>query len=94
MPHGLSDSGCLSETVGYAIAHEHLTQHRAAGSTGSPSSTSMRRDRGSRYHHGGRLMRPNWEYKTQETALSQVPRMYREAEEFRRLLVRRFGGVS
>ncbi len=37
---------------------------------------------------GGRpkLIRPTWEYNPSESALSQVPRMFAEPEEFRRLL--------
>ena len=32
------------------------------------------------------LVRPNWEYNPKETALSQVPKMFREPEEFRKRL--------
>jgi len=39
-----------------------------------------------RYWHDGRFVAPNWEYKHQETALSQAPKMYQEAEGFRRLV--------
>jgi predicted ATPase len=34
----------------------------------------------------GKLVRPNWDYKTFETSLSQVPKMFKEPEEFRRML--------
>ncbi len=33
-----------------------------------------------------KLLRPNWEHDPFESSLSQVPRMYRQAEEFRRTL--------
>jgi predicted ATPase len=33
-----------------------------------------------------KIMTPNWKYNTQETALSQVPKMFTEAEDFRHLL--------
>jgi predicted ATPase len=33
-----------------------------------------------------RLLRPNWEHNPLETSLSQVPKMYREPEDFRRKL--------
>lgn len=39
-----------------------------------------------RYQHEGKLIEPSWDYKWPETALSQVPRMYPEAERFRRRL--------
>jgi predicted ATPase len=32
----------------------------------------------------GRLVRPNWEYNPLESSLSQVPKLFREPEEFRR----------
>ncbi|HME07051.1 MAG TPA: AAA family ATPase, partial [Bryobacteraceae bacterium] len=34
----------------------------------------------------GRLVRPNWEYNPQESSLSQVPKLFREPEEFRQRL--------
>ncbi len=34
----------------------------------------------------GRLVRPNWEHNPLETSLSQVPKMFREPEDFRRRL--------
>lgn len=74
-----------SETVGYVIAHESLNQHRQAG-TPVPFKYIDAAGQRVRYHHGGRLVEPNWDYKSQETALSQVPKIYPEAENFRRLL--------
>jgi predicted ATPase len=38
------------------------------------------------YWNEGKPVPPNWDYKYQETALSQAPRMYKEAEGFRRLV--------
>lgn len=73
------------ETVGYIIAHELLTQHRDPNAVNPFKYIDAAGPR-VRYHHGGRFVEPNWEYKTQETALSQVPRIYPEAEKFRRLL--------
>jgi predicted ATPase len=76
-----------SNGYGYQISYEHLAQQRDKlvpfkyiDSAGSRI----------RYHHGGKLVEPNWEYKWLETSLSQVPKMYREVESFRHLL----GGVS
>ncbi len=34
----------------------------------------------------GRLVRPNWEHNPRETSLAQVPKMFREPEEFRQRL--------
>jgi predicted ATPase len=34
----------------------------------------------------GRLVRPNWEHKPSETSLAQVPKMFREPEDFRNRL--------
>jgi predicted ATPase len=39
-----------------------------------------------KYYSGKKIIEPNWNYKSQETALSQVPKMYKEAEDFRYLL--------
>lgn len=38
------------------------------------------------YHHDGKLVAPDWDYKWLETALSQVPKTYRDIENFRRQL--------
>ena len=74
-----------SEAVGYTIANETLNQYRQAR-TLVPFKYIDAAGPQVRYHHGGRLVAPNWDYKSQETALSQVPRIYPEAERFRRLL--------
>ncbi len=74
-----------SETVGYVIAHEFLTQHRDPAALNPFKYIDAAGPR-VRYHHAGHLVAPTWEYKTQETALSQVPNIYPEAERFRRLL--------
>jgi predicted ATPase len=36
-----------------------------------------------RYHHASGTIEPDWDYKPRETALSQIPHMYREGEAFR-----------
>jgi predicted ATPase len=74
-----------SEAFGYVISHELLTQHRDP-SILTPFKYIDAAGPRVRYHHGGRLVEPNWDYKTQESALSQVPKIYPEAEKFRRLL--------
>jgi predicted ATPase len=74
-----------SLAVGYVIQWEQLTQHRDA-SQPTPFKYIDASAPRVRYHEGGRLIEPNWDYKSEETALSQVPRTYRETESFRRLL--------
>jgi predicted ATPase len=74
-----------SETVGYVIAHEHLTQHKDP-SLPRPLNYIEVNGPNIRYFQLGALVAPTWDYKVQETALSQVPRTYPEAEGFRRLL--------
>jgi predicted ATPase len=75
-----------SETVRYVIADEKLTQQR------NPSPPPFRYiDTAGprvRYRQLGAtgFVEPNWDYKSHETALSQVPKLYSEAESFRRLL--------
>jgi predicted ATPase len=74
-----------SETVGYVIAHEILSQQRDP-SVLVPFKFIDAAGPRVRYHDAGRFVEPNWEYKSQESALSQVPKLYREPESFRRLL--------
>jgi predicted ATPase len=75
-----------SETVRYVIADEQLTQQRNP----SPPPFKYIDTAGPRvrYRQLGAtgFVEPNWDYKSHETALSQVPKLYSEAESFRRLL--------
>jgi len=66
----------------YAIASEALTQQRDANAPASFKYIDAAGPR-IRYHHAGKLVSPDWDYNPLETALSQVPRMYRDAEAFR-----------
>ncbi len=73
--------------VGYVVSFEQLTQQQ------SPTAiTPFKFIDGSgpivRYHDKDEkhLLEPNWEYKSTETALSQVPKMYQKPEQFRQLL--------
>jgi predicted ATPase len=75
----------VSETVGYLIAHEHLIQQQNLSLPGPLKYIDVNGP-SVRYSRDGTLAAPNWEYKAQESALSQVPRTYPEAEGFRRLL--------
>ncbi|MDX2152287.1 MAG: AAA family ATPase [Bryobacteraceae bacterium] len=68
------------------IRRETLSQPKDDGSPGS-----LHIDAGPGYveYHDvdqGKLVRPYWQYDLGETALSQVPRLYRTPEEFRRRL--------
>lgn len=74
-----------SAAAGYVIEHEVLTPpwsgagpvpHKYIDAVGPEAL----------YYDRGKYLKPTWDYKTQETALSQVPRTYREAEAFRQLL--------
>ncbi len=68
---------------GYQIVSEELCQDR-----GFPDPFKHITARGSlvKYHDGHDLVAPEWNYEVGETALSQVPRMFREPEEFRKVL--------
>jgi predicted ATPase len=73
-----------SRGVAYEIAEESMTQQR----TQDPKNPfkhieSIRED--IRYFEvgKGKLVQPTWEHKPLETSLSQVPKMFREPEEFR-----------
>jgi predicted ATPase len=74
-----------SEAAGYIVASEGLTQYSAVP-TFVPVSYIDAAGPRVRYFDAGKFVEPNWDYKSRETALSQVPRTYREAEIFRRLL--------
>ena len=77
---------CLSsETVGYVIARESLTQRSNVPLLAPVNYIDAAGPR-VRYYDSGIFIEPNWDYKSQETALSQVPKTYRKAESFRRLL--------
>ena len=74
-----------SEGNGFVISHEEMTQKQRqlnpfAFIRGNGAIIEYYRD-GSK-----KPERPNWEYKRLETALSQVPKMYRKPESFRHLL--------
>jgi predicted ATPase len=71
--------------TGYAIPLERLSQQQdptAINPFKFVDATGTR----VHYHDAGALREPNWEYKWTETALSQVPKMYREPEGFREVL--------
>jgi predicted ATPase len=69
--------------VGYQIADEVLTQQRDKKPQPFKHIQSYHGD--IRYFNNG-LVRPNWEYNPTESALSQVPKMFQEPEDFRKRL--------
>ncbi|MGO9120751.1 MAG: AAA family ATPase [Desulfomonilaceae bacterium] len=71
--------------TGYYIPRETLSQDRGYPDPFKHIDSS---DGTIRYYETDdhRLVRPNWEYDPLETSLSQVPKMFREPEELRRIL--------
>jgi predicted ATPase len=69
---------------GYVISHEELSD--GYGDQTAPFKF-LTGDHGSiRYFAANRLAPPNWEVEVAETALSQVPKLYRQPDDFRRVL--------
>lgn len=75
-----------SQGVAYVIASETLSQKRRADLP--PFLHIDSRGLDIRYYEAEqkKLMRPNWEHNPLETSLAQVPKMFREPEEFRNRL--------
>lgn len=73
-------------SVAYEIAEESLTQQRA-GYT-QPFKHIASRHGDVRYYQmpDGGLVRPTWDHNPMETSLGQVPKMWREPEDFRKRL--------
>jgi predicted ATPase len=72
--------------TGYSISRELLCQRRQGFDT--PFKHIDSSDGDIKYYEieETRLVRPNWEHNPLETSLSQVPKMFRQPEELRRLL--------
>jgi predicted ATPase len=72
--------------VAHEIEEETLTQQQS--SNPPPFKYIQSRNRDVRYRTPGspRFLRPTWEHNPMETSLAQVPKMYREPEEFRNKL--------
>ena len=70
----------------YSVAQESLTQARDGYQQPFKHIESVYKD--IRYFHTeeNRLLKPNWDFNYLESSLSQVPKLYREAEELRRTL--------
>ncbi|MEW6750860.1 MAG: AAA family ATPase, partial [Candidatus Latescibacterota bacterium] len=70
--------------TGHSISHEVLSQSRGLP---NPFKYIDSRDGTIRYYkRPGGLVRPDWGHDPQESSLSQVPKMFREPEELRRVL--------
>ena len=70
--------------AGYEVSEESLTQKRK--DKPQPFKHIESRHGDVRYfdqHAARKLVKPNWDYKQAESALSQVPRMFREPEQVR-----------
>jgi len=78
--------GLRPQGVTYVINEEKLSQRRQQGRR--PFSHIDSRGPDIKYFEAEqkRLVRPNWEHKPLETSLAQVPKMFREPEEFRNRL--------
>ena len=72
--------------TGHSISREVLSQMR--GEHKGPFKHIDSSDRDVRYYEIDKyeLVRPNWEHNPMETSLSQVPKMFRQPEELRRIL--------
>ena len=62
-----------------------IAKQKATSGSGSGSHLVAKLDNVAYYEKEG-LLRPNWEYNPKESALSQVPKMFHESEEFRKRL--------
>jgi predicted ATPase len=74
------------KSTGYAIAGELLSQQRQGFD--DPLRHIDSTDGDIRYYETeeNRLVRPDWEHNPLETSLAQVPKMFRQPEELRRIL--------
>lgn len=68
---------------GYQIAREELSQNRGKVDPFKHITTEGTRIR---YNNGQRLVPPDWDFELEESALSQVPKMFHEPEVFRKVL--------
>jgi predicted ATPase len=72
-----------SRGIAYLIEKESLTQERNAGPNAFRYIDSHGPDIKYFEAEQSKLVRPNWEHSPLETSLAQVPKMFREPEEFR-----------
>jgi|APMed6443717190_1056831.scaffolds.fasta_scaffold19672_2 predicted ATPase len=74
--------------AGYAVIRETLSQQRDGYSDKGAFMHINSSENDIRYYETekGKLIRPDWSYDSLETSLAQVPKMYRQPEELRRIL--------
>ena len=75
------------EGLSYAIVSEILSQEHAGYDNPYKHIDSNGKDIKYRVPESKKFLVPNWEYAFSETALSQVPKMYKEPEDLRKQLV-------
>lgn len=68
---------------GYQITQEQLSQNQGKQDPFKHIITTGTR---TLYYDGKKLVPPEWDFDSEESALSQVPKMFREPDEFRKLL--------
>lgn len=80
------DLHLATKGAGYSISKEILSQQRA--DFPQPFTHINSSDGDIRYYEidAERLVRPDWEHNPLETSLAQVPKMFRQPEEMRRIL--------
>lgn len=74
--------------TGYSIVKEVLSQQREGYGYEGPFKHIQSSEGDIRYYgiEDSRLLRPDWEHEPLETSLAQVPKMFRQPEELRRIL--------
>jgi predicted ATPase len=78
--------GLKPQGIAYSISEEKLTQQRQPHPRPFLHIDSYGPDIKYFEPDKGKLVRPNWEHKPLETSLAQVPKMFREPEDFRNRL--------
>lgn len=76
----------LPKGVGYSIARESLSQRRTGYTNPFRHIDSLAGEIKYFEVEESRLVRPDWEHNPNETSLSQVPKMFQQPEELRRIL--------
>jgi predicted ATPase len=77
----------MPQGTGYSIFREVLSQHRPSHGHDSPFKHIDSSGGDILYYETGKgLVHPTWEHNPLETSLSQVPKMFRQPEELRRIL--------
>lgn len=78
--------GLLMAGFSYSLGDERLTRNPLSNAE-NPLRYLQAQGTTVRYFQDGNAIEPDWDYNHAETALSQIPKSYREAESFRRTLM-------